>query len=364
MNNMAQGSEMYLRLGAFIDGFEKYGNFESAMANVHLLHFNYQDLSDAEQWVRRFVPFYTWSRNNIPAQIRAIGMQPGKIQRALYVNQEFQNTFGAEGDESWMNQVLPEYINTSDGFASTFKFGANNIGFFLRLPFEDVNRMFQVRSGVITPRGRELANMLGPFTTPIEVAAGIDLGTGAKFREEGTTVPEYYNLLKFVPGSGIYRDAEGNLRASAGFAKGIQDLLPQLGIAERALSGATAIPAAFGAEIPTWLVGAEQQQRSLADLLNVTGIAPLLGYSAATLTPQSFTGELRRRGERQYADISKFAAQQGVDTDWVRAQLRTGKDPETIALLIASGQGKATGEYESSMQESTRQRYVDTLQGL
>jgi len=364
LNNMAQGSEMYLRLGAFIDGFEKYGNFESAISNVHILHFNYQDLSEAEQWVRRFVPFYTWSRNNIPAQLRAAVMQPGKIQRAMYANQEFQNAFGAEGDESWYNQVLPEYINISDGFASSFKFGTNNVGFFLRLPFEDVNKIFQIKSGVITPRGRELANMLGPFTTPIEIASGVDLGTGAPFSEKGATVPEYYNIFRPVPGAGIYRDAEGNLRASSGFAKGLQDLIPQLGIAERAVSGLSAIPAAAGVEIPTWLVGAEQQKKSLADLLNVSGIAPAFGYSAATLTPQSMTGELRRRGERQYAAITRIAAQSGVDVDWVREQLRSGKTPETIAMLIQAGYGKAKKEQASSMQESTRQRYIQNLQGL
>lgn len=363
LNNMAQSSEIFLRLSAFIDGFEKYGNYESALANVHLLHFNYQDLSDAEQWVRRFVPFYTWTRNNIPAQLRAMVMQPGKIQRALYANEEFQNTFGIEGDESWHNQVIPEYINVSDGFASKFTFGDSNIGFFLRLPFEDVNKLFQVKSGVISPRGRELGAMLGPFTTPIEIASGIDLSTGQPFPDKGVAVPEYYKLFSFLPGSDIYRDAEGQLRASAGFAKTIQDTVPAVGTIERAISGSTAIPQAMGADIPEWLVSKEQQKRSLSDFLNVTGIAPAFGYSSATLTPTSYSGELRRRTTRQSADIARYAAEQGVDTDWVRSQLRTGKTPEQIAVLIAAGYGEAK-EYESTMQESTRRNYIEKLQGL
>jgi hypothetical protein len=292
-----------------------------------------------------------------------MAMQPGKIQRALYANEEFQNTFGVEGDESWHNQVIPEYINVSDGFASQFTFGDSNIGFFLRLPFEDINKLFQVKSGVISPRGRELGAMLGPFTTPIEIAAGIDLGTGQPFPEKGVPVPEYYKLFSFLPGSDMYRDSEGQLRASAGFAKTIQDTVPAVSTVERAISGLTAIPQAMGADIPEWLVSKEQQKRSLSDLLNVSGIAPAFGYSAATLTPTTYSGELRRRTTRQAADIARYAAEQGVDVDWVRAQLRSGKSAEEVALLISAGYGES-GEYESSMQESTRRKYIEKLQGL
>jgi len=366
LNNMAQSSEIYLRLGAFIDGFEKYKNFESAMANVHLLHFNYQDLSNFEQWVRRFVPFYTWSRNNVPAQMRALAMQPGKIQRAFYANQEFQNAFGVEEDESWMNQVLPEYLTISDGFASRFKFGSNNIGFFLRLPYEDINKLFQVKGGVPLLRGRELANMVGPFTTPLEIASGVDLATGAPFSPSGTAVPEYYNLLRFIPGSNIYRDAEGQLRASGAIAKGVQDIFPTLGVAERAVSGATVIPRALGVEVPEQLISKAQQERSLTDLLNVTGIAPAFGVSAVTLTPRSFAGELRGRTERQRGLINRLAASGNYDTDFIREQLRNGATPEEIAIMLQAGRGQAaeTDNTESTLKPETRQRYLDSLRGL
>jgi hypothetical protein len=119
----------------------------------------------------------------------------------------------------------------------------------------------------------------------------------------------------------------------------------------------------MGADIPEWLVSKEQQKRSLSDLLNVSGIAPAFGYSAATLTPTTYSGELRRRTTRQAADIARYAAEQGVDVDWVRAQLRSGKSAEEVALLISAGYGES-GEYESSMQESTRRKYIEKLQGL
>ena len=366
LNNMAQSSEMFNRVGAFIDGFEKYGNFDSAMAQVHLLHFNYQDLSDAEQWIRRIVPFYTWTRNNVPAQLRAMIMQPGKLQRVMYANEEFQNYYGAQGDDSWLNQVLPEYVNVSDGFATQFKFGDNNIGFFLKLPSEDINKLFKVNGFPI--RLREAANMLGPFTTPIEIAAGVNLSTGAPFNPAGEAVPAYYNLLKYIPGSGVYTDEQGQVRASGAFVRGVQDLFPALGTAEKAVTGATALPALVGAEpikLPDWAVSERQRERALTDLLNVTGLSALAGGTAVTLTPSTLRGELMRRTDIQAADIKRLAASNNIDVDWVRAQLRAGRTPQDIAMLINAGQGRVSAVPErSALKSETLQRYRESIAGL
>lgn len=363
LNNMAQSSEIFLRLSAFIDGYEKYGNLYAAMANVQLLHFDYQDLSSAEEWVRRFVPFYTWSRNNVPAQIRALVMQPGKLQRAFYANEEFQNAYGVEDDYSWLNQVLPEYVEISDGFASRFEFGDNNIGFYLRLPYEDVNRLFQIKGGVPIPRGRELANMLGLFTTPIEIAAGVDLSTGAPFSEYGAPVSPAYNLLRFIPGTGVYTDVEGQTRINPGLAKAIQDFIPQLSILESLVGGATAIPQLAGIEGAEKVIGKSRQERALTDLLNVSGIAPIFGVSAVTLTPQTLTGAVRGRIEKQRGGINRLAASGKYDTDFIREKLRAGMDPEDIALLLEAGYGTIK-EGESTITEETRRGYLESLSGL
>ena len=166
-SDMAQTSEMFLRGAAFIDGYRRYGNLGAAMDKVHLLHFNYQDLGAGDLWLKRLMPFYVWSRNNIPAQLRSLFLQPGKMQKALTFNQEFKRTFGAEGDDSWINQILPEYMQIPNGFASKFMFSDNNVGFMQNLPINDIDRML---SGDGFPiRGREVGGLLGPFTTPIEL---------------------------------------------------------------------------------------------------------------------------------------------------------------------------------------------------
>jgi hypothetical protein len=53
---------------------------------VKASQFDYADLSDFEaQVLRRIVPFYVWSRNNIPLQVRAIMLEPGKVDRKSVV---------------------------------------------------------------------------------------------------------------------------------------------------------------------------------------------------------------------------------------------------------------------------------------
>jgi hypothetical protein len=357
MTDWAQLSEIFLRLAPFLDGYEKYRNFGAAMDRMFLLQYNYADLSSAEQWIRRAVPFYTWSRNNVPLQLRAIALQPGKIQRALYANEEFQNQFGVSGDDSWINAVVPEFVTTSNGWVSSLNFVDNNIGFFLKLPFEDVNKLFY-ESGV--PRGRELGNMLGPaLKTPIEVLFGVNLQSGAPARPGGEEVPGWYNLFRAVtPPGTVTTGPEGETRANQVLARTMQNFFPFLGTAERALAGAAAL---VPGEQRNILFSQSQQNAGVSSLLNTIGLPALFGYGTTTLSPSAISGEIRRRTERQQYNIKDLAATGGVDTDWVRQQLREGKSPQEIAMLIRAGYGKVkSGELTTRTQETT-QRYQDVL---
>ena len=336
LNDYAQSSEMLLRFSAFIDGFRRYGDLGAAMDKVHVLHFNYQDLSGAEQWIRRFVPFYTWTRNNVPAQLRAMVLQPGKIQRFLYAQENFQKAFGAEGGDSWMNQVLPEYMAISDGFVSKFKAGDNNIGFFLKLPFEDVNKFLETDANPI--RGREILNSLGLIKTPIELASGIDLSTGAKLADLGVSAPERL----------------------------FSNLVPQADLARRGLAGLGYVTDELTGREPLGaLYNERQRQGGLTSLLNILGVPGAAGLGVSTVTPKSMSGELRRRSDIQRRDIKKAAEDLNVDTDWLREQLRSGVSPDQLAIMIRSGMGKVSSTPKmSTMKQDTRERYLDLLENL
>jgi len=223
--------------------------------------------------------------------------------------------------------------------------------------------MFQIKGGVPQLRGREAANLLGPFTLPLELASGVDLSTGAPFNPAGTVVPDYYKALGLIPGVQTYKDTEGQTRINQGVVKTIQELFPVIPFAERAVSGATTPLQGLGVNIPEAIVSKAQQEKSLVDLLNVTGVSSLLGGSAVTLTPTALSGELRGRIERQTADIRRIAASGNYDTDWIREQLRNGVSPEQIAILIQSGYG-ALKTGEQTISNKTLNRYREDLSKL
>lgn len=331
-NGMAQGSEIRLRFSAYIDGVNKYNDLGAAMDQVHLLHFDYADLSDVEQHIRRLVPFYTWTRRNVPLQLRTMVLQPGKIQRFLYANQEFQNAFAAEGDESWLNQFLPEYLDNQDGFVTKFKFLDNNVGAYLRLPFEDVNKLFSVKG---LPRKEEFVNMLGPYTIPLELATGRDLATGREL------------------------DALGKDRVQiAG------NILPQFGTAQRAVAAIGGASKQFGLDLPNIVWTQNQEDKGIATALQLLG-GGSAGVGIASVSKKSINAEVYNRVRQQSAKINKLATERGIDPKWMREQLGKGMTPQQVAMLIASGMGKISTETEySGLDFQDRQKALDVLRGL
>ena len=331
-NNMAQGSEIRLRFSAFMDGMNKYNDLGAAMDQVHLLHFDYADLSEVEQHIRRLVPFYTWTRRNVPLQLRSMVMQPGKIQRFLYANQEFQNAFGAEGDESWLNQFLPEYLDNQDGFVTKFKFLDNNVGAYLRLPFEDVNKLFSVKG---LPRREEFVNMLGPYTIPLELATGRDLATGREL------------------------DALGKDRVQV-----LGNIIPQAGTAQRAWASVAGAAKQAGYDLPNILFTQNQEDKGIATALQLLG-GGSVGVGIASISKKNINSEVYNRVKQQSAKINKIAAERGIDPKWMREQLGKGMTPQQVAMLIASGMGKISTETEySGLDFQDRQKSLDVLRNL
>jgi hypothetical protein len=263
-------------------------------------------------------------------------MQPGKIQRFLYANQEFQNAFAADGDESWLNQILPEYIDTSNGFVSKFKFLDNNIGTFLRLPFEDINKTFSA-TGPGFVKGEALASMLGPFTIPVELATGRDIQSGRGL------------------------DPFGKDRIQT-----LGDIIPQLGTLQRTVGAAAGVSKALGKDLPNIGFTEDQENKGVVTALNLLGIPALFGMSAATISKKGTNAELVRRNQKQTAKINEVAAERGIDIEWVRKQIRNGTPPEIVAQLLNSGLGQKQTLFpeQSTLTPEQRMTALQMLQGL
>jgi len=317
-------AETYMRYAAFKQGFQKFKNYDAAMDLSFALHFDYGDLSQAETWVRRLVPFYVWSRNNIPLQVRSMFLQPGKITKFLYAREEIENAYGSS--EEWMNTMLPEYAQIGGAFG--LNVGDQTLFFSDRMPYMDVDRTFQLDKMPL--RTRELANMVGPVAGLYGILGGVDTGTGRAFDPAGTPAPLWAQPL--AAAGLLSRNASGEALIPEELASLVNEIIPSLGVAERATSGILGIG-------PT-----SQTDRRLSNALNVLGISAAFGQSAGTLTPRTARGELRRRQEILNNRIISAAEENNVDLDWVRAQIRNGVDPVAVLAAIQSGQGRNVSE--------------------
>jgi len=125
--------ETFNRGSLALDTLRKGGTMDEAVEKIFKYQFDYmpEAFTPFERNVmRRIIPFYTWSRNNIPLMLEASVKQPGKIGAVGKVARDVSNISPEERAQmpGYMKESFP--IKVGD---QTF-YGAN-------LPIEDLNRL-------------------------------------------------------------------------------------------------------------------------------------------------------------------------------------------------------------------------------
>ena len=159
------------RLALYLDTLAKTGSRDVARANVKKSLFDYGDLSPFEQDVmKRFIPFYTWSRKNIPAQIEALIKNPQRAERIGHLIDNIQ--YGI--DTPSLDEVN-EFVRGRDPvFVDKFFEGGggdvhNVITLMNWLPLMDVDRLLDwkpMREGKIGKAGTPFPTLLAEMTNP------------------------------------------------------------------------------------------------------------------------------------------------------------------------------------------------------
>jgi len=108
--NMAEGNA---RVAVFIDALRKGKSADEAAMLVKKTLFDYSDLSSFERNVlKRVIPFYTWTRKNIPAQIEGILKNPQRYQKITTARENIEYKHGRPDPEftEWWGKRVPIYI--------------------------------------------------------------------------------------------------------------------------------------------------------------------------------------------------------------------------------------------------------------
>lgn len=75
-NRAGEWVEGPIRLATALDTLRTGGSAADALDRITRLHFDYSQLSNADRWMRRFVPFWTFTSRNLPLQIQQMWMKP------------------------------------------------------------------------------------------------------------------------------------------------------------------------------------------------------------------------------------------------------------------------------------------------
>lgn len=98
------------RIAKFVDELEKGKSFFDASKATQRALFDYSDLTQFEQKVaKRLLPFWTWSRKNIPLQAQQLVAHPGRYKAVDTIRREIEANTPDQGEYNMANYMLDNY---------------------------------------------------------------------------------------------------------------------------------------------------------------------------------------------------------------------------------------------------------------
>ena len=199
---MMEFVEDKLRGGLFVDRLIKGDTFQEAANKVFKYHFDYspEALTGFERsFMKRLIPFYVWTRNNIPLQIQELSKEPQKFGFLAKFKDNWEKSTNPMTLEE-ENSILPNWMK--DMFIMRMP-GESTQGLprYLQidLPVEDLNKLPFTADG-----RRELLALMSPFLKfPIERIANKNIYFGSEIYN--ATLPREFQTsktieaLKFLP---------------------------------------------------------------------------------------------------------------------------------------------------------------------
>ena len=194
VSRAVQNREDLMRLATYIGGRKRGLTPEQAVARMSKYHFDYADLTSFERsFLRRAMPFYTFSARNIPLQLKSFFTKPGKFANYQKIREEFAKAFGIDMDE--LEESLPEYEQRAAGIPVKWKGAEFTLSFGPSgLPLTDLNEMPLVDGDPIKTADEWMNRAMSLVTpaakTPVELWSNFSFFFRDQIeRESGPLVP-------------------------------------------------------------------------------------------------------------------------------------------------------------------------------
>lgn len=104
------------RLANFVNGLGKYGKADRAAQQVREYLFNYNELTNADRAMRVVVPFWNWTKRNIPLQMKLLMEQPKFALNTMRLRDLFNDD--DENGKEWQKNSgieVPQWISDMMG---------------------------------------------------------------------------------------------------------------------------------------------------------------------------------------------------------------------------------------------------------
>jgi hypothetical protein len=328
--DLNQKMEEFVRLAPIVTGLRKYGNTEQGRQSAGILmkaaQFDYSDLTDVERrFFRRALPFYTWSRNNVPLQVRSLVNNPERIRRNLAGWEAIGNIFSDEQGDTY---VLPDYVGEMMGFVIDDDIRkdlikkdipwlkpllANPFALRPETPALELERWTRGGPGTITQESVSASNPL--LKAIISYNIGVNTFTKQPYPDEGVESPAWYTgfakgISKLTGGEidlGLETDPKtGDTLAPAKNIDILTLLVPQLGTLDR--SAFPIIEAYINYQTGKDIDLSKYDDRAVSNVISQLG-----GINIVTVTPRSERSELYARDERRRSNIRKISQDYQID---------------------------------------------------
>jgi hypothetical protein len=159
-------AEEMMRMATGVEAMVRGGSLDDALETIYRIHFNYGDLSSFEsEWMKRFFPFYTWSRKNLPFQMQQIVKNPKRYNRLMSIKRNLEHDEEREG-------VVPDYFMKPLGIQLPFSIGGSQVYSVPDIPFQDLLRFDPTAEGFDDTLGHVLSSLTPVLKVPAEYWAG------------------------------------------------------------------------------------------------------------------------------------------------------------------------------------------------
>jgi len=227
-----------VRLGVGMDTLRWGGSLEDALDRIARTQFDYSELSGAESaWMRRLVPFYVWTRKNVPYQFAKLASNPAAYNRAMAVKENME--IGTED-----KGMVPDWFLEPFGIRTPWTMTGARVYGVPDMPFLDLYRYDPTRMkegdpfyGVKETWENLVWQMTPVLKTGIEVLAQKQLTSGyafsGRFQDMPAVLENTVGLIPALDQLGLTRTRDGKRQIRDWHMYFVLNSIPQLGLLRR-----------------------------------------------------------------------------------------------------------------------------------